>query len=113
MLPLLSEMFFDHETCSGLSLVCSFGLPRVDPFLELVWIIALSHVDSESHLLNQYRMRYRGHFLNSLSPRDRREVSTDTDKNFDFMTICNDYTPGARQIKGKTLKLRAFILSFP
>ncbi len=40
----------------------------------------------------------------SLSPRDRREASADTDRNFDFKTICNDYTPEARQIKGKTLK---------
>jgi hypothetical protein len=45
-------------------------------------------------------------------PRDRREASADTDRNFDFTTICNDYTPEARQIKRKTLKLRAFILSF-
>jgi hypothetical protein len=51
-------------------------------------------------------------FMDSLSPRDRREASADTDRNFDFTTICNDYTPEARQIKGKTLKLRAFILSF-
>ncbi len=48
----------------------------------------------------------------SLSPRDRREAFADTDRNFDFTTICNDYTPEARQIKGKTLILRAFILSF-
>ncbi len=52
MPPLLSEMFFDQETCPGLSLVCSSGLPRVDPFFGLVWIIALSHIDSESNLLN-------------------------------------------------------------
>jgi len=58
MLRLLSEMFFDHETCHGPSLVCSSDLSRYDPFLESVCIIALSHVDSESHLLNQYRMRY-------------------------------------------------------
>jgi hypothetical protein len=69
-----------------------------------VWIIALSQVDSESHLLNQYRMHERGHFLDGLSPRDRREVSADTDRNFDSTTICNDYTPEARKIKGKTLK---------
>lgn len=50
--------------------------------------------------------------MDSLSPRDRREASADTDMNFDFTTICNDYTPEARQIKWKTLKLRAFILSF-
>jgi hypothetical protein len=81
MLPLLSEMFFDHETCPGPSLVCSSGFPRFDPFLGLVWIIALSHVDSESHLLSQYRMRYGGHFLDSLSPRHRREASADTDRN--------------------------------
>jgi hypothetical protein len=105
-------MFFDPETCPGPSLVCSSGLPRVDPFLGSVLIIALSHVDSKSHLLKQYRTRYMGHFLNSLSPRDRREDSTDTDRNFDFTSICNDYTPEARKIKGETLKLMAFILSF-
>lgn len=32
--------------------------------------------------------------------------------NFDFTTICSDYTPEAKLIKWKTLKLRAFILSF-
>jgi hypothetical protein len=42
--------------------------------------------------------------MDSLSPRDRREASADTDRNFDFTTICNDYTPEARKIKGKTLK---------
>ena len=67
-------------------------------------MIVLSHIDSESHLLGQYRIRYGGHFLDSLSPRDRREASADTDRNFVFTTICNDYTPEARQIKGKTLK---------
>ncbi len=102
MLPLLSEMFFDHETCPGPWLVCSSGLSRVDPFLGSVCIIALSHVDSESHLLNQCRMRYRGLSLDNLSARDRREASADTDRNFDLTTICNDYTPEARQIKGKT-----------
>jgi hypothetical protein len=50
--------------------------------------------------------------FDSLSPRDRREASADTDRNFDLTTICNNYTPEARQIKGKILKLRAFILSF-
>ena len=41
-------------------------------------------------------------FLDSLSPRDRREASADTDRNFDLATICNDYTPEGRQIKWKT-----------
>jgi hypothetical protein len=45
-----------------------------------------------------------GRFLNSLSARDLREVSADTDINFDFTIICSYYTPEARQIKGKTLK---------
>ena len=95
-------MFFDHEMCPGPSLVCSSGLPRVYPFLESVWIVALSHIDSESHLLGQYRIRCSGHFPDSLSPRDRREAFADTDRNFDSTTICNDYTPQARQIKRKT-----------
>ena len=54
----------------------------------------------------------RGDIFWIASPCDRRKVSADTDRNFDFTTICNDYTPEARQIKRKTLKLRAFILSF-
>ena len=79
MPPLLSGMFFDHETCPGPSLVSSSGLSRVDPFLGSVWIIVLSRVDFESHSLYQYRMRYRGHFPDSLSPRDHREASFDVE----------------------------------
>ncbi len=62
LLQLLSEMFFDHKICPGPSLVCSSDLSRFYPFLDSVCIIALSHVDSESHLLNQYPMCYRGSF---------------------------------------------------
>ena len=47
--------------------------------------------------------------MDSLSPRDRREASADTDRNFDFTTICNDYTPEAGKIKGKTLKYRCIL----
>jgi hypothetical protein len=50
--PLLSEMFFDHETRPGPLLVRSSGLPLVDPFLGSAWIIASSHIDSESNVLN-------------------------------------------------------------
>ena len=42
-------MFFDHETCSGPSLVCFSCLPRVDPFLYLVWIIALENYQCPIH----------------------------------------------------------------
>ena len=52
----------------------------------------------------------RGDIFRIISPHDRREASADTDRNFDFTAICNDYTPEARQIKGKTLKLKAFKL---
>ncbi len=38
--------------------------------------------------------------FDSLSPRDRREASADTNRNFDFTIICNDYTPEAGQVKG-------------
>ena len=41
-----------------------------------------------------------------LSPHDRRKVSTDTDSNFDFTTISNDYTPQAGHIKSCFLKLK-------
>ncbi|MCD6395009.1 MAG: hypothetical protein J7M40_16085 [Planctomycetes bacterium] len=61
----------------------------------------MSHVDSESHLLNHYRMSYRGYFLNTLSPHDRREASADTDRSFDFTTIRTDYTPDAKQNQGE------------
>jgi hypothetical protein len=46
--------------------------------------------------------------LDSLSPHDRHKVSTDTDSNFDFTTISNDYTPEAEHIKGCFLKLKDF-----
>ena len=101
--PLLSKMLFDHETGPGPSLVYSCDLSRFDPFLESVCIIALSYVDSEFHLLNHYRMRYRRHFLDTLSACDRREASADTDTNLDFATTCNDYTPKAGHIKGVVL----------
>jgi hypothetical protein len=47
-------------------------------------------------------MRHKGHFLNSLSARDRRETSADADKSLNPAAVCNDYTPKAGQIKGKT-----------
>ena len=104
-------MFFAPVTSRDFSLVCSSGLPSGDPFLSSVLIIALSHVDSEPHLPNQYRMRHKGNYLDSISPRDRRETSADTQRNFDSTTICSDYTPKARQIKGKTVAYAAYCRS--
>ena len=94
-------MFFDHEICHGPLLVRSSDLSRYYPFFGSVRIIAVSHINSQSNLLNQYRMRHGGAFTtDSLSPHNCNKVSADTDSNLDFKTISNDYTPQAGQIKG-------------
>ena len=41
-------------------------------------------------------------------PHERRNVSADTDSNFDFTNISNDYTPKAGHIKSCFLKLKDF-----
>jgi hypothetical protein len=45
--------------------------------------------------------------MDCLFARDRRDASCDTDRDCDLTTMCSDYTPDAKQIKGKTAPSQA------